>query len=178
MLISESSINTENLFIKKNSVLTIKNSSIFISGDLYINSQSTIVLNEDDNFTIKHCAFLDGSLIFSANQPQTGKRFLIITSQCINGTFSSVSVNLTDTPQCNVIIPHLEHLQDSLYVYFDLVDHCNNEVQSWIYIIIGIFGFLLLLFIIVSAFVIRRNLEKRKKYLEKIERSIQKEILQ
>jgi len=171
ILISESSINIQNnLFIQKKSVLTLQNCNIFVSGDLYINSQSTIVLNEVDNFTIniKHCAILNGILILRLHQSQTGKRFPILTSPCINGTFYSVFVNLTDTPQCNVIFPHLEYLNDVLSVSFDILNHCTSDTPVWIYIIIGIVSFLLVVGLITSALVVRRKLILSELEMEKL----------
>jgi len=129
-----------------------------VTFDIY--SQSTILLDfRTDNFIfhVNNCTFLNGSLIIIAHQLHSGKRFPILTSQCIHGTFSSVSVNLTDTPQCSVVFLHLEYLQNSVSLYFDIVNNCTSDTPIWIYIIIGIVSFLLVIGLIISALVVRRK---------------------
>jgi len=160
-----------NLYIKKNSVLTLENSAISVDGDFYVDNESTIILNETDNITfinVKHCAFLSGKLVIvTSYNEHLGKRLPILNSSCINGTFSSIIFNLTDRLQCN-ILPQLEYQQSSLIMVFDITDQCTSEGIPWIYIAIGVVGFLFLSSIIIAAFFLFRKTKKRMKKLEKL----------
>jgi len=121
-----------------------------------------IKADNNANINISHCAFLSGNLVVTiSDNSQLGNRLPILNSQCINGTFSSVTVNYTEKSQCNAM-SQLQYQPYIIVILFNIPKLCSSETV-WIYITIGVVGFLCLVSIIVAVIIIYRKKSNDKK---------------
>jgi len=126
---------------------------ISIDGNLVIPNNSTLEMSTQGSITISGCVTLNGSLVINLqHKPLTSTQTINpIQADCFIGNISTLSVIITNTSKCQEVKPYPSIKGNILVIVTGANNVCNNYNSIIIGIVIGVFGLMIIVVILVMV---------------------------